>query len=103
MSYGLNPTKLQTDSTGFTLESVIHIGYKPAIITTINLGGFFSSLDLVSFTKFSDQFYCFSWRAGSAIRSSLKDSLENQFSRESNSQRLLVAIVVIMESKGLFL
>jgi len=37
----LNPTKLQTDSTGFTLESVIHIGYELAIITTINLGGLF--------------------------------------------------------------
>ena len=37
----LNPTKLQTDSTGFTLESVIHIGYEPAITTTINLGGAF--------------------------------------------------------------
>ena len=35
------PTKLQTDSTGFTLESVIHIGYEPAITTTINLGGLF--------------------------------------------------------------
>ena len=35
------PTKLQTDSTGFTLESVIHIGYELAITTTINLGGLF--------------------------------------------------------------
>ena len=41
MSQGLNPTKLQTDSTGFTLESVIHIGYELAITTTINLGGAF--------------------------------------------------------------
>ena len=65
MSQGLNPTKLQTDSTGFTLESVIHIGYEPAITTTINLGGgFFSSLDSVNFTKLSDKFYCFSVRVG---------------------------------------
>jgi len=26
LSRGLTPTKLQTDSTGYTLESVIHIG-----------------------------------------------------------------------------
>ena len=65
MSQGLNPTKLQTDSTGFTLESVIHIGYEPAITTTINLGGaFFSSLDLVNFSKLSDKFDCFSVREG---------------------------------------
>ena len=103
LSLGLNPTKLQTDSTGFTLESVIHIGYEPAITTTINLGGLFSSLDSVNFTKLSNKFYCFSVRACSAIRSGLKDPLENKFSRESNSHRLLVAIVVIIESKGLFL
>ena len=104
LSQVLNPTKLQTDSTGFTLESVIHIGYEPAITTTINLRGlFFSSLDSLIFTKLSNKFYCFSGRAGSAIRSSLKDTLENKFSRVSNSHRLLVAIVVIIESKGLFL
>ena len=65
--------------------------------------GFFSSLDSVSFTKLSNKFYCFSVRAGSAIRSGLKDPLENKFLRESNSHRLLVAIVVIIESKVLFL
>ena len=78
MSQGLNPTKLQTDSTGFTLESVIHIGYEPAITTTINLGGFFSSLDSVIFTQLSDKFYCFSWRAGSA-----KSTFVENFQRES--------------------
>jgi len=70
----LNPTKLQTDSTGFTLESVIHIGYELAIITTINLGGgFFSSLDSVKFTKLSNKFYCFSVREG--LRSVLSQGL----------------------------
>ena len=29
-------TKLQTDSTGYTLESVIHIGYDSLTITTIH-------------------------------------------------------------------
>ena len=33
---------------------------------------------------------------------SLKDSLENKFSRESNSHRLLVTIVVIIETEVIF-
>jgi len=103
LSQGLNPTKLQTDSTGFTLESVIHIGYELAITTTINLGRLFSSLDSVDFTKLSNKFYCFSVSLASQFLPSLKDSLENKFSRESNSHRLLVAVVVIIESKVLFL
>ena len=32
----LQTTKLQTDSTGYTLESVIHIGYGSLTITTIH-------------------------------------------------------------------